>query len=143
MKIAIGSDHAGYQLKEIIIELLQSENYDIQDFGTFSEESVDYPDIGRKLAEAVAAGEFDRGILICGAGIGMSIVANKVKGIRAALCSECYSAKVSIEHNNANILVLGGRTIGTGLAGEIVRVWMSAKFDPNSRHARRVAKIES
>lgn len=142
MKVAIGTDHAGYRLKEEIAELLRSENHVVQDFGTFSEESVDYPDIGRRVAEAVAAGEFDRGILICGTGIGMDIVANKVHGIRAALCSECFSAKASIDHNNANILVLGSRVIGAELAKEIVRVWMSTNFDPNSRHARRVAKIE-
>ena len=142
MRIALGSDHGGFALKQEITEQLRSENYDFTDFGTFSEESVDYPDIARKVAEAIAAGEFDRGILICGTGLGVSITANKVHGIRAALCTDEYTAKMSREHNNANVLALGGRVVGSELAKEIVRVFLTTGFDPESRHARRVEKIE-
>ena len=142
MVIAIGSDHAGFPLKQEVLELLRTEKYEHKDFGTFSGEPIDYTDIAREVAEAVADGKFDRGIVICGTGLGVCITANKVPGIRAALCTEEYSARMSIEHNNANILALGGRTLGVELAKEIVRVWLTANFDPESRHARRVAKIE-
>jgi ribose 5-phosphate isomerase B len=142
LKIAIGSDHAGFRLKEEIADLLRSESCEFQDFGAFSEESVDYPDIARAVARAVVAGQFDRGILICGTGLGMCMTANKIHGIRAALCSEEYSAAMSIEHNNANILCMGGRTCGQELAKSIVNAWLVARFDPTSRHARRVDKIE-
>ncbi|MBI2842215.1 MAG: ribose 5-phosphate isomerase B [Armatimonadetes bacterium] len=142
MKIALGSDHAGFRLKEDIKEFLQSEGYDFEDFGAFSEDSMDYPDIARSAAEAVAEGKFDRGVLICGTGLGVSITANKVRGIRAALCSDEYTARMSRQHNNANILALGGRVIGVELAREIVRVFLTTGFDAGSRHAKRVAKIE-
>jgi ribose 5-phosphate isomerase B len=142
LRIALGCDHAGYDLKEEISELLQSDRHDVRDFGSFSKESVDYPDIARQVADSVAAGECERGILVCGTGIGMCITANKVPGARAVLCSEEYSAKLSIEHNNANVLALGSRVTGSELAKDIVRVWLTANFDPTSRHARRVAKIE-
>jgi ribose 5-phosphate isomerase B len=140
--IAIGSDHAGFTLKQEIVELLRAEKYEFRDFGTISGEPIDYTDVAREVAEAVAKGKFDKGILICGTGIGVCITANKVPGIRAALCSEEYSARLSREHNNANVLALGGRTLGAELAKDIVRVWLTADFDPESRHARRVAKIE-
>jgi len=142
LKIAVGSDHAGYKLKEEVVDLLRTDGYDFKDFGTFNEDSVDYPDVAREVAEAVTSGDYDRGILVCGTGIGMCITANKVPGIRAALCFEQYMAKVAREHNDANILVLGGRTTGVEIAKEIVRVWLNTSFDPKSRHARRVAKIE-
>lgn len=142
MRIALGCDHAGFGLKKELSELLQSDGHELQDLGCFSEESVDYPDIARAVAEAVANGKCERGILVCGTGIGMCITANKVQGVRAALCSEEYSAKLSIEHNNANVLALGSRVTGSELAKEIVRVWLTASFDPTSRHARRVAMIE-
>jgi ribose 5-phosphate isomerase B len=142
LKIALGSDHAGYKLKEEIAEMLRSEEFDFEDFGAFSEEPVDYPDIAHEVAEAVVSGSFDRAILICGAGVGMCIAANKVRGIRAALCSDEYTARVSREHNDANVLALGGRTVGPELAKEIVRVWLKSRFDPDTRHARRIAKIE-
>ena len=142
MTIAIGSDQPGFRLKEEIADLLRTGGHDLQDFGAFSEEPVDYPDIAHKVAEAVAAGRFDRGILMCGTGIGMCMTANKVRGIRAATCSEEYSARMSREHNNANVLCLGGRTTGVELAKSIVKVWLAAEFDPASRHARRVDKIE-
>lgn len=141
MKIAIGSDHGGFKLKEEIKEFLLSAGYEVKDFGTNSEESIDYPDIAYPLAKAVAKGEYDRGILICGTGIGMSLVANKVKGIRAALCSDIYSAKYSVKHNNANILTFGGRVLGSGLAKEMIKVWIEEKFSEEERHIRRVEKI--
>ncbi len=142
MKVAIGADHGGYQLKEKIKEFLIENGYEIVDFGTHSEDSIDYPEIAYPLAKAVSNGECDRGILICGTGIGMSLVANKVKGIRAALCSDVYSARYSVLHNNANVLTLGGRVIGEGLAKEIVGAWLSESFSQGERHVRRVNKIK-
>ena len=140
MKIVIGSDHAGFRLKEIVKNFLKTRNIEVEDFGTYTEESVDYPDYAFKVGEAVARKDFDFGILICGSGIGMSIAANKVKGVRAALCNDLYTANVSREHNNANILCMGGRVIGEEVAKEIVSVWLNAKFE-GGRHERRVNKI--
>lgn len=141
MKIALGSDHGGFKLKEMIKGYLEKEGYSFQDFGTFSEDSVDYPDFSLKVAEAVANGQFDRGILICGTGIGIGIAANKVKGIRAALCHDTFSARASREHNNANILTMGERIIGPGLALDIVKIWLDSEFT-GGRHAIRVDKIQ-
>ncbi|HHY46648.1 MAG TPA: ribose 5-phosphate isomerase B [Firmicutes bacterium] len=141
MKVAIGSDHAGFHLKEEIKAFLSGKGIEFKDFGCHSPESVDYPDIGKAVATGVAAGGFDRGILVCGTGIGMSIVANKVPGIRAALCHDEFSARASRQHNDANVLTLGARVIGPGLAIEIVSVFLSTGFE-GGRHARRVAKIE-
>lgn len=129
-------------MKEEIAEFLRREHFDFQDFGTFSTESVDYPDVAREVAEAVAAGKFDRGILICGSGVGVCIVANKVQGVRAALVSEEYTAKVSREHNDANVLALGGRVVGPSLAQAIVKVFLETPFSGDARHAKRVEKIE-
>ncbi len=140
MKIAIGSDHAGYSLKEKIKELLTDLELDFTDFGAVSLDAVDYTDIGVKVAEAVAGGEYDRGILICGTGIGMSITANKVRGIRAALCHDLFSCRLSREHNDANVLVMGERVIGHGLALEIVHTWLLSEFI-GGRHSRRIQKI--
>ncbi len=140
MKIAIGSDHAGFELKETIKTFLKEKGIEVIDFGTYSEERVDYPDYAIPLAESVANGEEDFGILICGTGIGMSIAANKVKGIRASLCSDVYSAHSAREHNNANVLCLGGRVLGKELAKEIVDKWLSSSF-LGGRHKRRVDKI--
>jgi ribose 5-phosphate isomerase B len=142
LKIALGSDHAGYRLKEEIAEVLRTDGVDFQDFGAFSEEPVDYPDIARKVAEAVSKGQFDSGILICGTGVGMCITANKVHGVRAVLCSDEYTARLSREHNNTNVLTLGGRTIGPELAKSIMQVWLNTTFDAGSRHTRRINKIE-
>lgn len=142
MKIALGSDHGGYQLKETIKAFLNELGMEYKDFGTDSEESVDYPDFALKVAEAVAGGQYDRGILICGTGIGIGIAANKVPGIRAALCHDVFSAKASREHNDANILSLGQRVIGPGLALEIVKAWLSTGF-AGGRHQRRVDKIKA
>src|SRR5690554_4037024 len=140
MKIVIASDHGGYLLKEHIKKYLEDNKYDIKDFGTHSLESVDYPDFAQEVAEAVAQGQYDRGILICGTGLGISIAANKVRGIRAAVVSESFSAKMSRLHNNANILALGGRVVGPDLATEIVEVWINTPFE-GGRHERRVNKI--
>ncbi len=142
MKVAIGADHGGFELKEKIKKFLIDSGFEVTDFGTDSPESIDYPDIAYPLAKAISEGKYDRGILICGTGIGMSLVANKVKGVRAALCSDVYSAKYSVLHNNANVLALGGRVLGEELAKEIVSVWLSQRFSEGERHVRRVGKIQ-
>ena len=141
MLIAIGSDHAGLEMKNGVISVLKEMGYEYQDFGTDSPQSVDYPDFGEMVSNAVSQGKADRGILICGTGIGMSIVANKFRNIRAALCNELFSAKMSRLHNDANILVLGGRIIGKDLATEIVKTWMAASFE-GGRHENRLKKIQ-
>ncbi|MEW6425266.1 MAG: ribose 5-phosphate isomerase B [Bacillota bacterium] len=140
MRVAIGGDHGGWRLKEEIMAFLRDRGVVYDDFGTFSREAVDYPDFALKVAEAVSSGEYDRGILCCGTGIGVAIAANKVPGIRAALCHDTFSARAAREHNDANILTLGERVIGPGLAREIVDVWLKAEFQ-GGRHARRIAKI--
>ena len=140
MRIVIACDHGGFELKEELKTFLKSAGVDPIDFGSFDEASVDYPDLGVQVAERVSRGELERGILICGTGIGMSIVANKFSGVRAALVNELYSARCSREHNDANILVLGGRVIGPGLAREIVRIWLETPFS-GGRHERRLEKI--
>jgi len=140
LRIAIGSDHGGFLLKDEIIEHLKQKNIDFDDLGCYTTESVDYPDIGQAVGEAVVKGEYDKGIICCGTGIGISISANKVPGIRAALCGDCFSARASIEHNDANVLALGERTIGAGLAKMIVDIWLSSEFQ-GGRHGRRVEKI--
>ena len=139
-KIAIGSDHAGFGLKEDILGLLKVLNMDIVDCGTNSTESVDYPDFGARVSELVSSGEVERGILICGTGLGMSMVANKYPNVRAALCNDLFSAKMSRMHNDANILVMGGRVIGKDLAAEILKVWLSTTFE-GERHLKRLNKI--
>ncbi|MFN3479394.1 MAG: ribose 5-phosphate isomerase B [Thermodesulfovibrionales bacterium] len=141
MKIAIGSDHAGFDLKSEIISLLKGMGIECLDFGTDGPQSVDYPDFGEKVSMAVSKGEVDRGILICGTGIGMSIVANKFPNIRASLCNDLFTAKMSRLHNDANILVIGGRIVGKDLAKEIVRVWFSTDFE-GGRHLIRLEKIK-
>jgi ribose 5-phosphate isomerase B len=140
LKVVLGSDHGGFRLKEKIKKYLQEEKIYFEDFGTSNEDAVDYPDFALRVAEAVASGEFDRGILICGTGIGIGIAANKVPGIRAALCHDVFSARACREHNNANILTMGERVIGTGPALEIVKTWLTTNF-AGGRHARRVEKI--
>lgn len=142
MKIALGSDHAGFPLKEEIIKHLKNKGIGLEDFGTFSEESIDYPDYALKVAEEVANKNFDFGILVCGTGIGISIAANKVTGIRAALCSDTFSAHSCREHNNANILALGQRVVGLGLALDIVDAFLSAEFQ-GGRHQNRIDKISN
>lgn len=140
MRIALGSDHGGLGLKNEIIKHLQAKGYELQDFGTNTSDSCDYPDYALKVAEEVAAKNFGFGILICGTGIGISIAANKVPGIRAALCSDTFSAHATREHNNANILALGERVVGKGLALDIVDTFLDAKFEGN-RHQNRIDKI--
>ncbi len=142
MRIAIGADHAGYELKEIVKHTLDELQTPYKDFGTFSEDSVDYPDFAAKVANGVASGEFDRGILVCGTGIGMAIAANKVDGIRAAPVVDLESAKLSREHNNANILALGARVTATERALDIVRTFLRTAFE-GGRHERRLLKIEA
>lgn len=141
LKIAIGSDHGGFELKAKIAEYLKSKGIEIKDFGTFTNESCDYPVFAKEVATEVANGSFNRGILICGTGIGVSIVANKIKGIRAALCFDTFCAKMSREHNNANILCLGQRVLSQDLALEIVDIWLKTDFE-GGRHQRRVDLIE-
>lgn len=140
MIIAIGSDHAGVELKKEIISLLHELRLDCIDYGTDGLQSVDYPDFGEKVSQAVSTKKIERGILICGTGIGMSIVANKFPGVRASLCNELFTAKMSRLHNDANILVLGGRIVGKDLAKEIVKTWITTRFE-GERHAKRLDKI--
>jgi len=140
--IAIGSDHGGFELKAEIMKHLEERGFEYRDYGTYSDASCDYPVYGRAVAEAVASGECDRGILICGTGIGISITANKVPGIRAALCSDCFSAEATREHNDANILAMGARVVGAGLALKIVDTFLDTPFSNDPRHVRRIAAIE-
>ena len=142
MKIAIGCDHAGVELKNGILPILKELSIICEDAGAYEEVSVDYPDFGEKVSEMVSKGEVERGILICGTGIGMSIVANKFSGVRAALCHEEYSAKMSRLHNDANILVLPGRIIDKEKAAGIVKVWLSTSFE-GGRHQKRLDKIKA
>ena len=140
--IAIGCDHGGYYLKQDIIDFLEKNGYEYKDYGTYSDESCDYPVYAKKVAHAVADGECEKGILICGTGIGVCITANKVKGIRAALVHDCFSAKATREHNDANIVTMGARVIGSGLATEIVRIFLETPFSNEERHIRRIKQIE-
>ncbi len=140
MKIAIGSDHGGLRLKKEVIKHLEKKNIEVRDYGTYTEDSCDYPDFAEKVAEAVVAKEYDYGILICGTGIGISISANKIPGIRAALCNDTFSAHATREHNNANILAMGERVVGTGLALDIVDAFLGSTFE-GGRHENRVNKI--
>ena len=140
--IALGCDHGGYALMQEVIAWLEKNNYEYKNLGTYSEASVDYPEYGKKVAHAVADGECEFGILICGTGIGISITANKVKGVRAALCTDCFCAQATREHNNANILALGGRVVGPGLALKIVETFLTTPFSNDERHIRRINMIE-
>ena len=140
--IALGCDHGGYALMQEVIAWLEKNNYEYKNFGTYSEASVDYPEYGKKVAHAVADGECEFGILICGTGIGISIAANKVRGVRAALCTDCFCAQATREHNNANILALGGRVVGPGLALKIVETFLKTPFSNDERHIRRINMIE-
>ena len=142
LRIAIGSDHGGYEYKEQIVSHLREKGYECVDVGTYSTDSCDYPVIARTVTTKITTGEADRGILICGTGIGMSIVANKVKGIRAALCGDTFSARSSRAHNNSNVLCLGERVIGINLAMDIVDIWLESKFE-GGRHQRRVDMMEN
>lgn len=140
MKIAIGADHGGYEMKLVIKTKLENDGYEVLDYGTHSNESVDFPDFSKQVTKAVTEEEAKLGILICGTGIGMSIAANKVKGIRAALVGDVFSAKATREHNNSNVLCLGARVTGLGLAEMIVDTWLNAEFE-GDRHQKRLDKI--
>ena len=140
--IAIGSDHGGYELKNHIIKHLEEKGIELNDMGCFSEDSVDYPDIAEKVCAEINEGRAERGILICGTGIGISIAANKIKGIRAALCSDVYSAKMCRQHNNANVVCLGGRVTGRELAFMIVDTYLNEQFE-GGRHQKRIDKIHA
>lgn len=140
--IAIGSDHGGFELKKAVMAHLKKRGLEYKDFGTYTKDSCDYPEYGRAVALAVASGEFERGIVICGTGIGISIAANKVPGIRAALCGDCFSAQATREHNDANILAMGARVVGEGLALKIVDTFLDTPFSNDERHIRRISLIE-
>ena len=140
--IAIGSDHGGFELKKEIIKHLEKRGIEYRDYGTYSADSCDYPIYGKAVAHAVKSGECDRGIIICGTGIGISISANKIPGIRAALCGDCFSAEMARLHNDANILAMGARVVGTGLALKIADTFLDTPFSEEERHRRRIAMIE-
>lgn len=139
--IAIASDHGGFAMKEDILAHLKAKGVEVEDLGCYSEASVDYPVYADKVCKGILTGTYERGILVCGTGVGMSIAANKYPGIRASLCSDCYSAQMTMEHNNSNVLCLGGRTIGVELAKMIVDTYLAASFSGLEKHARRVAMI--
>ena len=140
--IAIGSDHGGFALKKALMAHLDKRGLKYKDFGTYSEASCDYPAYGKAVAHAVAGGECERGILICGTGIGMSMTANKVPGVRAAVCGDCFSAEATREHNDANILCMGARVVGEGLALKIADTFLDTPFSNDERHIRRISQIE-
>ncbi len=140
--IAIGSDHGGFELKKEVMAHLDARGLEYKDFGTYSDASCDYPVYGKAVAKAVASGECERGIIICGTGIGISIAANKVHGIRAALCGDCFSAEATRQHNDANVLALGARVVGPGLALKIVDTFLDTPFSNGERHIRRISMIE-
>ena len=140
-KVLIASDHGGFALKQELLEHLRALGYELEDLGCYSTQSVDYPAYAEKVARGVAAGAAEAGILVCGTGIGMSIAANKVDGVRAALCADCYSAEMTRRHNDSNVLCLGGRTVGPELAKRIAEIWLSTPFSAEEKHARRIGQI--
>ncbi len=140
--LAIGSDHAGFALKSAVIDHLKKNGYEVKDCGTYSTDSCDYPVYAGAVAESILSGECDRGILICGTGIGISIAANRYKGIRAALCGDCFSAEATRLHNDANILAMGARVVGEGLALKIVDTFLGTEFSGEEKHSRRIALID-
>ena len=143
MKITIGSDHGAVELKDAIKKVLAELDIEVNDVGTFGNDAVDYPDIAEKVCAEVLKGNSDKGIVLCGTGIGISIAANKIHGIRCALCNDVYSAKMSREHNDANVLAMGGRVMGFGPAGEIVKAWVTTDFSNGERHINRIKKISA
>jgi RpiB/LacA/LacB family sugar-phosphate isomerase len=142
MKVALAADHAGFPLKEEIVARLRQEGFEVMDLGSHSLEPVDYPDYARAIGETVQAGKASRGILICGSGVGACIAVNKMRGIRAGLCHDTYSARQGVEHDGMNVLCLGARVVGSELAWELVSAFLSARFSREERHLRRLAKIE-
>lgn len=144
MRIVVAADHGGFPLKDELLRALEGSGHEVSDLGAFDTNSVDYPDYAHRAAEGIADGRWDRALLVCGTGVGMSIAANRHAGVRAVVCSDVYTAKLSREHNNANALCLGARVVGAGLAREILTVWLATHYDPSeTRHARRVEKIET
>ncbi len=141
MRVVIGSDHAGVDLKQVVHEDLEARGFEVEDVGTYTHDAVDYPDFAEKVGHAVLSGKADRGILICGSGVGASIAANKMDGIRAGLTHDFYSAHQGVEHDNMNVLVLGARVIGVETAKELSHAFLSANFTNEERHARRLAKV--
>lgn len=141
MRVVVGSDHAGFALKLEMADLLRLQGHEVIDVGTHSTDSVDYPDFAEAVGLAVVDGRAERGVLVCGSGVGASVAANKIKGIRAAICHDVYSAHQGVEHDDMNVLVLGGRIVGSALAGELVRAFMGARYTAEERHARRLAKV--
>jgi RpiB/LacA/LacB family sugar-phosphate isomerase len=141
MKIAIGADHAGFPLKQAVIKLVAAAGHTVLDLGTFDAQPVDYPDYALAVGRAIQEGRADRGILLCGSGVGVSVAANKLRGIRAGVCHDTYSAHQAVEHDNLNVLCLGSRIIGPALAEEIIRAFLNARFSDAERHIRRVGKI--
>jgi RpiB/LacA/LacB family sugar-phosphate isomerase len=141
MRIAIAADHAGFELKQHLCGVLRADGHAVEDLGTTGTRPVDYPDFARAIAEEVVAGRAERGVLLCGSGVGASVAANKVRGVRAGLCHDCYSARQGVEHDDMNILVLGARVIGTALAEDLVRAFLGARFSGEARHVRRLGKI--
>jgi RpiB/LacA/LacB family sugar-phosphate isomerase len=143
MKVAVGSDHAGFHLKQEVAEALRKEGHEVLDVGTQSTAPVDYPDFAEALGLAVRDGRAERGVLICGSGVGAAVAANKLPGVRAAICHDTYSAHQGVEHDDMNVLVLGGRIVGPALAHELVRAYLGARYTGEERHARRLAKIKA
>ena len=143
MKIVVGSDHAGFGLKQDVAESLRKQGYEVLDVGTHSTAPVDDPDSAEAVGRAVVAGRAEKGILICGSGVGASVAANKVKGVRAAICHDAYSAHQGVEHDDMNVLVLGGRIVGPALAQELVRAYVGARFSNDERHVRRLEKVKA
>jgi ribose 5-phosphate isomerase B len=141
IRVAVGADHAGYRYKQNLVDLLMQRGYEVIDMGTDGPQSVDYPDYARAVAEAVARGEADRGLLVCGSAIGVCVVANKVPGIRAGICHETYSARQAVEHDDTNVLCLGERVIGIEVAREVTKAFMEARFSDEGRHRRRLNKL--
>jgi len=141
VKIVVGSDHAGFPLKQEMADLLRGEGHEVVDVGTHSTAPVDYPDSAAAVGRAVVDGRAERGVLICGSGVGASVAANKIKGVRAAICHDVYSAHQGVEHDDMNVLVLGGRIVGPALAGELVKAFIGARYTAEERHARRLAKV--
>ena len=141
MRIAVAADHAGFELKQQVAESLRKQGHEVVDVGTHSTAPVDYPDFAEKVSLAVRDGQAERAVLICGSGVGASVAANKIKGIRAAICHDVYSAHQGVEHDDMNVLVLGGRVIGPAVAHELVQAFVAARYTAEERHARRLAKV--
>ncbi len=141
MHLAVGADHAGFELKEALLELLRGAGHDVLDVGTHTSEAVDYPDFAGAVAERVATGQVERGIMVCGSGVGASIAANKIPGARAAVCHDCYSAGQGVEHDDMNVLVLGARVVGIEVARQLVLAFLAATFSGEERHRRRLTKV--